>query len=327
MMEGMRYERGGKGKYWIPKPGEATSRTPLLSDRAGPSRSRSMSPSKPKHNNAQYMGYGNGSVEELQLDPDEESLYDKARALEFGDWNYPVITAHEASRERWLTASPDLLTTSANRNLLQPTKDNEIRRASNIRETVQDVTRKTKRKHSSKTKKADSISKGKQKDDGNGEEGRAPALKGMLRHHSSASSSAKSDRSQLVDLVVEDTVAEDTERVRARKEGSAAWNETEPKRFVRTYGKGTGEEIREGYEPTDDVGAIDGAADEFAVGDDEGDGGGEERPPPEDSEESRQWKQAIEPAVLLKPKYGIEGEAFENVWGGGEPSEPPKENP
>jgi hypothetical protein len=33
------------------------------------------------------MGYGNGSVEELQLDPDEESLYDKARALEFGDWN------------------------------------------------------------------------------------------------------------------------------------------------------------------------------------------------------------------------------------------------
>ena len=46
-----------------------------------------MSPSKPKHNNAQYMGYGNGSVEELQLDPDEESLYDKARALEFGDWN------------------------------------------------------------------------------------------------------------------------------------------------------------------------------------------------------------------------------------------------
>ena len=87
MMEGMRYERGGKGKYWIPKPGEANSRTPLLSDRAGASRSRSMSPSKPKHNNAQYMGYGNGSVEELQLDPDEESLYDKARALEFGDWN------------------------------------------------------------------------------------------------------------------------------------------------------------------------------------------------------------------------------------------------
>jgi hypothetical protein len=87
MMEGMRYERGGKGKYWIPQPGVANLRTPLLYDHAGPSRSRSLSPSKPKHNDAQYMGYGNGSVEELQLDPDEESLYDKARALEYGDWN------------------------------------------------------------------------------------------------------------------------------------------------------------------------------------------------------------------------------------------------
>jgi len=37
---------------------------------------------------------------------------------------------------------------------------------------------------------------------------------------------------KLVDLVVEDTVAEETERVRARKEGSAGWNETEPKRYV-----------------------------------------------------------------------------------------------
>jgi hypothetical protein len=55
---------------------------------------------------------------------------------------------------------------------------------------------------------------------------------GMLRHHSSASSSAKSDRSQLVDLVVEDKSAEETERVRARKEGSAAWNKTEQKRYV-----------------------------------------------------------------------------------------------
>lgn len=66
-------------------------------------------------------------------------------------------------------------------------------------------------------------------------------LKGMLRHHSSASSSAKSDRSQLVDLVVEDTTAEDTERVRARKEGSAGWNETEPKRFM--YVRKDSEEI------------------------------------------------------------------------------------
>jgi hypothetical protein len=57
-------------------------------------------------------------------------------------------------------------------------------------------------------------------------------MKGMLRHHSAASSSAKSDRSQLLDLVVEDKDAEGIDRVRARKEGGAAWNEAEPKRFV-----------------------------------------------------------------------------------------------
>jgi len=38
MMEGMRYERGGKGKYWIPRPGEGNSRTPLLAKNGGSSR-------------------------------------------------------------------------------------------------------------------------------------------------------------------------------------------------------------------------------------------------------------------------------------------------
>lgn len=229
MMEGMRYERGGKGKYWIPKPGEVNSRTPLLGGNGSPSGPRSRSPSK----GPQYMGYGDGTVEEESLDPDEERLYDKARKLTFGDWNvsrytqydmptitntkqYPVITAHEVSREAWLTAQPDLLTTSANRNLLQPTKDNAKRRQSNIKKTVEEVKNKGKHRDSS----------------ANGEEGRAPMLKGLLRHHSSGSSSGKSDRSQLVDLVVEDEVAEETERVRARKEGSSGWNKVEPRRFV-----------------------------------------------------------------------------------------------
>jgi len=159
-----------------------------------------------------------------------------------------VITAHEVSRERWLNAaSPDLLTTSANRNLLQPTRDNEIRRSSNIKNTVEEVSKKSQRKHSdSKGKKPKSSrSKGKHKEDSNGEEGRAPVMKGMLRHHSSASSSAKSDRSQLVDLVVEDKTAEDAERVRARKEGGAGWNATEPKRFVYVHSTrfGTGTDM------------------------------------------------------------------------------------
>ena len=91
----------------------------------------------------------------------------------------------------------------------------------------------------------------------------------------------------------------------------------------RTYGKDTGEDIREGYEPTDDVAAVDpkdDEGDEFAVGDDDYENS------PDDAEESP-WKQTREPEVVLKPKYGVEGEEFENVWGGGEPSEPPRENP
>ncbi len=72
------------------RPGDANARTPLLSS---DSRPRSLSPSKPKQNDAQYLGYGNGSVDELDLDPDEEDLYDRARALEYGDWNVSWLSS------------------------------------------------------------------------------------------------------------------------------------------------------------------------------------------------------------------------------------------
>lgn len=92
----------------------------------------------------------------------------------------------------------------------------------------------------------------------------------------------------------------------------------------RTYGENIGEDIREGYEPTDDVAVVDPKEDEeggnFTVGEDEDIS-------PAESEESQQWKEAREPEIFLKPKYGLEGEEFENVWGSGEPSEPPRENP
>lgn len=108
--------------------------------------------------------------------------------------------------DRWLGADPELITTSTNRNFLQPTKANRERRASNIQKD---------------------LDKGKSKSGS-----RAPLLNGMLREESSSSHSARSGRSQLVDLIVEDTEAEDTERVRARKEGGSAWNEDETKHYV-----------------------------------------------------------------------------------------------
>ncbi|KAK4103580.1 DUF300-domain-containing protein [Parathielavia hyrcaniae] len=94
--DGMRYERGGKGKYWIPRPDEINQTTPLLGANGGPSRRNgSLSP----HTN---------SLDELVLDPDEELLYENARKLEFGDWNYPVITASEPASVRYMSPHPSL---------------------------------------------------------------------------------------------------------------------------------------------------------------------------------------------------------------------------
>ncbi|KAI3332386.1 DUF300-domain-containing protein [Xylariaceae sp. AK1471] len=99
LKDGMRYKRGGEAKYWIPKPGEVrgemSANTPLLDPNGGPSGSGSAP-----------TIYTDGSIPETALDPDDESLYGKARELEFGDWNYPVITANEPSRDLWLSPGP-----------------------------------------------------------------------------------------------------------------------------------------------------------------------------------------------------------------------------
>lgn len=77
---GMRYERGGKGKYWLPSPNEINEGTSLL--RGEPSRERAVLGESPLE-------------EDPVLDADMEGLYRKAKKLEFGDWNVSVlITMH-----------------------------------------------------------------------------------------------------------------------------------------------------------------------------------------------------------------------------------------
>lgn len=87
MMEGMRYERGGKGKYWIPKPGEANARTPLISNEYSPSHSQLISPSHSLSVDCYSTACSNNMIEEPITDLDEENLYERARNLEHGDWN------------------------------------------------------------------------------------------------------------------------------------------------------------------------------------------------------------------------------------------------
>ncbi|EFQ33201.1 uncharacterized protein GLRG_08345 [Colletotrichum graminicola M1.001] len=105
--EGMRYTRGGKAKYWIPTPGQVDRQTnrdinerdPLLQGTAG-------GPSE-------EYNYANGTFNEdlandPHIDPDDEQLFDKARELEFGDWNYPVITANEPLSKRYMSSQGSL---------------------------------------------------------------------------------------------------------------------------------------------------------------------------------------------------------------------------
>jgi hypothetical protein len=127
-----------------------------------------------------------------------------------------------------MRAEPNIITASTNRNLLQPTtKAYGKRRKSKMHEIQNHVHQGD---HSGKTsdkssgKASGSRSKGKSS---------IPIIGSLLRHDSSESAgTVKSHNSQLVDLVVEDTQAEEIERVRARKEGGPGWNEVDQKHFV-----------------------------------------------------------------------------------------------
>jgi hypothetical protein len=113
-----------------------------------------------------------------------------------------------------LYREPSIITTSTNRNVLQPSKINRQKRKARIQEI----------------QAASDNPKGKNKSTAV-EEGRRPLMKGS-QGGSSSSSSTRSVNSQLVDLVVEDVEAGEIERVRARKEGGARWNEADAKHFV-----------------------------------------------------------------------------------------------
>lgn len=84
MKAGMRFERGGKGKYWVPVVEHNHHRSSLL----GSSAARTMSPGAVPHTKKTPANYGTTeSGEDPFLNPEDERLYDSARGLEFGDWN------------------------------------------------------------------------------------------------------------------------------------------------------------------------------------------------------------------------------------------------
>ncbi|PHH83518.1 hypothetical protein CDD82_69 [Ophiocordyceps australis] len=103
LRDGMRYERGGKGKYWLPKPGEVNAASPLLGSNGGPSATPA----------DELNEHTSGTFDEPGLDPDDEQLYTSARQLEFGDWNYPVITASQPLNQRYRSSTGSLISRSS----------------------------------------------------------------------------------------------------------------------------------------------------------------------------------------------------------------------
>lgn len=86
LKDGMRYERGGKGKYWLPKPDEINVTSPSEINDNSPLLGEPSSSSS-RLGNTFHDPSNNGTFEEPELDEDEEHLYSSARQMEYGDWN------------------------------------------------------------------------------------------------------------------------------------------------------------------------------------------------------------------------------------------------
>ncbi|WPG97543.1 transmembrane protein [Acrodontium crateriforme] len=308
MREGMRYERGGRGKYWIPNPGDKDAKQPLL-NRFADDRARNLSPARGSGDRDFSKGYGtHNELEEPELDAEEETLYGNARALEFGDWNYPVINTHYASRKDRLVEDPNIVTASTNRSILQPTTANQERRKSRIKKIQKDL--KDSHRGSSSSGASGRALSSSSKDKGKG------------KARASSSDSNNSHRSQLLDLVVEDHHAAEVERVRARKEGGPGWNAVgKQKHFVKVHQSNREsngesavvEEVRQGFNPdkpeatiTDESHTLDGP---FSVGDDDGeDVPVQDKQGKDETGANQPWDKRVYPD-------GAPFEEERNVWG------------
>ncbi|KAJ5776619.1 uncharacterized protein N7511_001630 [Penicillium nucicola] len=206
VMDGMRYERGGKAKYWIPKPGEINSRTPLLSGESSERRTRSSQSSRERFRPVNDI--------ETQMDEEDEHLFVNARALEFGDWNYPVITANEVSGDQRLPPSRSYQESSRGGDVKKARKHRKGRASGG------------ESRRSPKPRPSSSASS---------------STPGPLQREAS-STSTNTRESQLVDLVVENREAEEEDRAQVQRELGSVHAEPETRRYSRPSGEPIEEE-------------------------------------------------------------------------------------
>lgn len=189
VMDGMRYERGGKAKYWIPRPGEINSRTPLLAGTDSGRYDRSQRRGSALERFRPYT-----DIEETTLDEEDEGLFANARALEFGDWNYPVITANKVPWDQRLAPT---------RSYQSPRIAEPVRKSRKYKKRRQDGSEDIRQSDNSSTTSARS------RDSGN---------PNSLRHATRATPSGSPHKSQFADLAVRDREAEAHQRAQTRRE-------------------------------------------------------------------------------------------------------------
>ncbi|KAJ5164087.1 uncharacterized protein N7500_005917 [Penicillium coprophilum] len=185
---------------------------PLLSGEPSESGPRSKRPSQTSRE--RFRSYS--EIDETAMDDEDERLFLNARALEFGDWNYPVITANEVPRDQ---------------RLLPSRRNQDSNRGADVK--------KARRHRKSRTSESESRQSPKSKSN---KPGPSSATPGPLQRNVSSTGSSGTQRSQLVDLVVENTEAEEEDRAQIQREYGSAWAEPEPRRFARPSGEPIEEE-------------------------------------------------------------------------------------
>ncbi|CCG83183.1 Putative uncharacterized protein [Taphrina deformans PYCC 5710] len=107
--EGLRYERGGKGKHWVPQP-QTNHHTPLLNHGKHNAYSAITSQDMDERYKqfSQTNAWNTEAPIELEIDPEDEQIFKKARTMEYGDYNFPVVEVRRVgdySRTRGFTPS------------------------------------------------------------------------------------------------------------------------------------------------------------------------------------------------------------------------------
>ncbi|KMU77751.1 transmembrane protein 34 [Coccidioides immitis RMSCC 3703] len=152
------------------------------------------------------------NCDEITLDDEDERLFTNARALEFGDWHYPVITANEVPRDQLLPSRSRSFTAIKYQH---PPEGNQVKRSSRHRcRRIQG--------EGSQEPSADSIAKKPRR-----------TRRSRQNVESGSSSNPKPTNDQLVDIV-DDVESADKERGRARAAGKESHHLAESRLISRS---------------------------------------------------------------------------------------------